>query len=163
RTRLDANFANSAIKGDGSWRLDGDNVGNATVTFSRLDFAQLRAWIAPSETGETSFTGFAEGEMRIEGPARKPEALRAEIRLPRLEIGPAPSSDLPATLTLRNSGPVVASLANSVLTMQSARLTGRSTDVSITGKVLLESDRSPLELRVAGKVDLGIVQDFNPD
>jgi translocation and assembly module TamB len=163
RTRLEANVANSAIKGDGSWRLEGDYPGSAVVTFSRLDFAQLRAWVAPSESGSSSFTGFAEGEMRIEGPALKPELLRAEVRLPRLEIGPMPDSGLPATMTLRNSGPVVASATNSIITLQSARLTGRSTDVNITGRVLLQSERSPLELRVSGKVDLGIVQEFDTD
>jgi translocation and assembly module TamB len=162
RTRLDANFANSVVNGDGTWRLEGDYPGSATVTISRLDFAQLRAWLAPSDDSTASFTGSAEGEVRIEGPALRPEALRAEIRLPRLEVGPAPSAGLPANLMLRNAGPVVANLANSVLTIQSARFTGRSTDVSVSGRVLLQSER-PLELRVAGKIDLGLVQDFNPD
>jgi translocation and assembly module TamB len=163
RTRLDATFANSAVKGEGSWRLEGDYPGSATVAFSRLDFAQVRAWLAPSESAAgSSFTGFAEGELRIEGPALKPEALRAELRLPRLEVGPADSAGLPANLTLRNSGPVVATLANSIVAVQSARLTGRATDLTVTGRVLTQSER-PLDLRVAGKVDLGIVQDFNPD
>ena len=147
------------MKGEGSWRLEGDYPGSATVTFGRLDFAQVRAWLAPGENSAgSSFTGFAEGELRIEGPASKPEALRAELRLPRLEIGPTDAAGLPANLTLRNSGPVVATLANSVVTVQSARLTGRATDVTVTGRVLLQSER-PLDLRVAGKIDLGIVQD----
>jgi translocation and assembly module TamB len=163
-TRLEANVANSAIHGDGSWKLEGDYPGSAVVTFSRVDFGQLRAWIAPSQTGTAgAFAGFAEGEMRIEGPALKPEAMRAELRLPSIEIGPPPTAGLPANLTLRNSGPVVATLANYVLTVQNARLTGRATDVAVSGRVLLQNDRSPLDLRVAGKVDLGIVHDFDPD
>jgi translocation and assembly module TamB len=163
RTRLDAGVAGSVVKGEGSWRLEGDYPGNALLTFSRLDFAKLRDWLSKSERGESSFTGFAEGEIRVDGPALKPEALRAEIRLPRVEIGPSTASQLPANLALKNAGPVVASLANSILTVQSARLTGRSTDVSITGRVLFQSERSPLELRLAGKVDLAAVQDLNPD
>ena len=151
RTRLDATFANSAVKGEGSWKLEGDYPGNATVTFSRLDFAQVRAWLAPGEDAPgSSVAGFAEGELRIEGPALKPEALRAEVRLPRLEIGPTDAAGLPANLTLRNAGPVVATLANSIVTVQSARLTGRATDVTVTGRVLLQSER-PLDLRDCGE------------
>jgi translocation and assembly module TamB len=58
---------------------------------------------------------------------------------------------------------VVATLANYILTIQSARLTGRSTDVTVSGRVLLQSDRSPLDLRIGGKLDLGILHDFDPD
>ncbi len=163
RTQLDANFANSRIHGDGTWRLEGDYPGSATVTFSRVDFGQLRAWIAPSdsETGDR-FTGFAEGEMRIEGPALNLEAMKAEVRLPKLEIGPTPAAGVPSSISLHNEGPIVATVANSVLTVQSARLTGRATDIGVTGRILLK-DKNPLDLRVSGRIDLGIAHDFNPD
>jgi translocation and assembly module TamB len=164
RTRLQANFANSDIRGEGAWKLEGEYPGSATVTFSRIDFAQLRPWISRSQNSSAGrVAGFAEGEMRIEGPALRPEALRAEMRLPKIEIGPTADAGLPVNLTLRNAEPVVVSLANSVLTIQSAHLTGRATDVSVTGRVLLQSERSPLDLRVGGKVDLAVVQEFNPD
>jgi hypothetical protein len=132
------------------------------VTFSRLDFAQLRAWISPAETGDSSFTGFAEGEMRIEDPRSSPKRSVPRFASP-VEIGPAPTAAAPASLTLRNAGPVVANLGNSILTVQSARL---------TEPLHRRDDRrprppperpQPLDLRVAGKVDLGIVQDFDPD
>ena len=44
---LDSNFANSAIQGDGQWQLTGDYPGSAVVNFSKLDFNQLHAWLAP--------------------------------------------------------------------------------------------------------------------
>jgi translocation and assembly module TamB len=163
RTKLDANLAGSVVRGEGAWRLEGDYPGSGNVAFSRLDFAQLRGWIAPANNGPDRFTGFAEGEMKIEGPALKPEALRAELRLPRLEIGPTPAAGLPPGLELKNSGPVVADIVNNTLTVQSAHLTGRSTDITLSGRVLFASERSPLDLRVAGKIDLGILRDFNPD
>jgi translocation and assembly module TamB len=164
RTVLDANFANSTIHGDGTWKLEGDYPGSATVTFSRLDFAQLRAWLAPAGTSTPDrFGGYAEGEMRISGPALKPEALTAELRLPKFEIGPTRAAGVPANLALHNEGPIVASLANNVLTIRSARLTGRATDVTIGGRVLLRDTRNPLDVRVNGKIDVSVVQDFNPD
>jgi len=164
RTQLEATFANSNIRGDGSWRLEGDYPGSATVTFSRLDFAQLRAWMSPSDTAAPErFTGFAEGEMRIQGPALKPDQLKAELRLPKVELGPTRAAGVPANLTLRNEGPIVADIANSVLTIRNARLTGHATDVTVSGRVLLRDARSPLDVRVNGRIDVAVVQDFNPD
>jgi len=163
RTHLDADFANSVVRGDGSWRLEGDYQGSATVTFSKLDFGQLRAWIAPSESETPDrFTGSAEGELRLSGPALKPELMTAELRLPKFELGPAAASGAPQDFTLRNSGPIVARSANSVITIESARLVGRATDVTIGGRILLNQP-NPLDVRVNGKIDLAVVQDFNPD
>lgn len=164
RTQLEATFANSGIRGDGSWRLEGDYPGSATITFSRLDFAQLRAWIAPAESGAADrFTGFAEGQMRIEGPALKPDALKAELTLPKVEIGPTPAAGVPTRFALHNEGPIVAEIANSVLSIRSARFSGRGTDVTLGGRVQLGSTRRPLDLSVNGRVDLAVVQDLNPD
>ena len=179
---LESDFANSAIRGDGEWKLEGDYPGSATIRFSKLDFAQLRAWIVPLQAEPAAglpalpgakppalpaatdrLAGSAEGELRLDGPALKPQSMKAELRIPKLEIGPAPGSVAPArAITLTNSGPIVASMANSVVTVESARLTGRSTDLSITGKVLLDQ-KSPLDLRVNGHLDLAIVQTFDPD
>jgi translocation and assembly module TamB len=161
---LESDFANSAVRGDGEWRLEGEYPGSATVRFSKLDFARLRAWIAPSQAaGAGSVAGSAEGELRIDGPVLKPESLKAQLRIPKLEIGPAPGT-VPAggAITLTNSGPIVASMANSVVTIESARFVGRSTDLSVTGKVLLDQ-KNPLDLRVNGHVDLAIVQTFDRD
>jgi len=161
---LDSGLANSAIHGDGEWRLEGDYPGIATIRFSKLDFAQLRAWIAPSQsTVADRIAGSAEGELHLEGPAMKPDGMKAELRIPKLEIGPAPGSVPPAgAITLTNSGPIVASLVNSVVTVQSARLVGRATDLSVTGRVLLDQ-KSPLDLRVTGHLDLAIVQTLDHD
>jgi translocation and assembly module TamB len=87
----------------------------------------------------------------------KPEAITAELRLPEVEIGVAP-----ANLTLRNSGPIVATIANDAVTIQSARLTGRNTDLAVTGKIALQP-KAPLDVRVAGRIDLAIVHDWNSD
>ena len=160
RAHLDSSLANSTIRGDGEWRLDGDYPGSATISFSKLDLASLRDWIAPStSSGPSRFTGFAEGEIRVTGPARKPELMTATLRIPNFEV--QPSADAKA-FSLRNSGPIVATLANSVITIDSAKLTGRSTDFTVTGKVSLQQ-KSPLDLRVSGHADLGLLQMVSPD
>jgi translocation and assembly module TamB len=56
----------------------------------------------------------------------------------------------------------VATLSNSTITIGTARLVGRSTDLSVTGRVDL-NQQNPLDLRVSGRVDLALLQDFNRD
>jgi translocation and assembly module TamB len=164
RAHLESNAANSEVRGDGEWRLEGDYPGSATITFAKLDLAQLRAWLEPQTAAEpTPFMGSAEGQLRIDGPLLERQALKAELRIPRIEFGPAPDSSLPAgKLVVRNTGPIVASMTNSVITVDSAHLTGEATDFSITGKVSLQQ-KSPFDLRGSGRVDLALLHDFNRD
>ena len=101
--------------------------------------------------------------MRIDGPLLQPQALKAQLTIPKFEFGPAAGSGLPAAkLVLHNSGPIVASMTNNVVTVDSARLTGEVTDLSITGKIAMQQ-KSPMDLHVAGTVNLALLHDFNPD
>ncbi len=159
RAHLDADFANSLLRGNGEWRLEGDYPGTATVTFSRLDFSGLHAWFAPATAERLS--GSAEGELRLDGPALKPEAIKAQLRVPKIEIGFVPGAGIPGTIALRNSGPLSATLANSVVTIDSIRLVGRATDITIGGKINLEEQRP--DVNVNGRVDLSILEEVNPD
>jgi translocation and assembly module TamB len=164
RAHLDSDFAGSTIHGDGSWRLEGDYPGSATLAFSGLDFVRVRDWVAPSTSGPAPFAGAAEGELRIDGAILQPAALKAELRIPKFELGPAPGA-APANatqpFTLHNTGPIVVTMANNVVTVESAHLEGRGTDVTVAGKATFETG-NPLDLRVNGRVDLGILQVIYP-
>ncbi len=159
RARLEAGIAGSAIRGDGTVGLEGDYPVNGTVTFTRLDLARLRPWIA-AQTPAAAFAGFAEGGVRISGSALRPRAIGGELQLARLEIEPADSSGPAANLALHNSGPIVAAISGSELTLRSARLAGRATDIAIAGKIDL-SGSSPLDLRVNGQVDAAAIHEFD--
>ncbi|MBZ5575815.1 MAG: translocation/assembly module TamB domain-containing protein [Acidobacteriia bacterium] len=160
KTHLEANFADSAMRGDGEWRLENEYPGNATLTFTRLDLAALKDWIAPSSTSAFSrVTGFADGEVHLKGPILDPARLTADARVPTLEVRLASDS---SSFTLRNAGPIVASMENSVVTVDSAKLVGRSTELAVTGKVSLPQ-RNPLDLRVNGRIDLAILASFNSE
>jgi translocation and assembly module TamB len=161
RTHLEARIAGSAVRGDGTVRLEGDDPANGTITFSRIDVAQLRPWLSASAS-DLPVAGFAEGEVKVDGPVLKPEALKAELRLPTVELRPVPATGVPSSLALRNQGPVVATVANGIVNLDSVRLVGRVTDVAVTGKINLR-DANPLDVRVIGKIDVAAVHDFNPD
>lgn len=168
RAHLESNFADSHISGDGEWRLEGDDPGSATLNFSKLDFAQLRPWFAPAQAegktpAEPPLAGFAEGQLRVDGPLMQRAEWRAELRIPSFQIRASESNAAPGVnVTLTNAEPIVAHMAKSVVTVDSARLKGRATDLSITGTVAL-GQKNPLDLRVNGDVDLAILHDLDRD
>jgi translocation and assembly module TamB len=167
RASLEAGFAGSSIRGNGQWRLEGDYPGSVTIAFSKLDFVQLREWLEPGGGPPGAFRGSAEGELRIEGPALQPRLVRTELRIPSLAISPTRDAAGGAAtaadaLALRNSGPIVVTMTNSLVRVESARLVGRATDLAIAGTAQL-LPKSALDLRVKGRVDLAVVHELNPD
>jgi len=163
RVSLDSDVADSMVKGQGEWRLDGDYPGSAELTFSRLDLTELHAWLAPAKSGVLDkIGGFAEGQLQMAGPLLKPELLKAKLTIPSFELAPASQTGTASknVFTLRNSGPIVAEIANSAVTIQNAHLVGRSTDVTVAAKVMLQQ-KQPLDLRVNGQADLALLHDFD--
>jgi len=165
RAHVDSGFAGSSVTADGEWQLEGAYPGTATVKFSKLDFGNLRQWISPKADPASAFGGSAEGELRIEGPMLEPQLLHTQLRIPRLELLPPPGTGPAAAmeaLSLRNSGDIVVSMTESTVTVQSAHLVGRSTDLSLSGRAHLQQ-KNGLDLQVHGHLDLALVRDLNSD
>jgi translocation and assembly module TamB len=162
RAHLDSTIAGSNVRGDGEWRLEGEYPGTATLQFTKVDLARLKDWLSPA-AAPAGFAGSAEGELRIEGSAQRWRADRAELRVHQFQISAAPGAG-PANqpLVFRNSGDLVFRFANSVITAETAHFTGPGTDLRLTGRILPEL-KTPLDLRVDGKIDLAILHDFSPD
>jgi translocation and assembly module TamB len=162
RAHLESTVAGTAVKGDGEWRLEGDLPGSATVTLGTVDLAKLAPWLGSTEN-PPRFVGSTEGTLHLDGPIADWRALKAELRIPQFRLGPAPHIDVAAgALTVNNEGPVVVRIANSAVTVESAHFVGRGTDIKIAGRALLDS-KSPLDLRIDGRIDLGLLKDFSSD
>ncbi|HWQ56730.1 MAG TPA: translocation/assembly module TamB domain-containing protein [Bryobacteraceae bacterium] len=163
---LTSDFAGSAVRGDGEWRLAQDYPGRGRLTFTKLDFVRLRElFTAPGASRLMRFAGSMAGEVSAEGPFLQPEKWRAAARITQLQLSTAPGTG-PANgtqdLTLRNSGPVTALMENGVLKLESARFVGRSTDLTVGGVVNIKQ-KNALDLKVKGRVDLAMLQDFDRD
>lgn len=162
--QLQSAVANSIIRADGQWRLEGDYPGSAQISFSKLDLASLESWLGlPSSAPQVS--GSVEGKAIITGPALKPEAWTGTLEIPQLEIAPQPGTGSNAnlqSLALHNEGPIRLGLQNQAVRVESARLVGQSTDIALTGTVSFK-EKNPLDLRVNGNVDLAILRDFSSD
>jgi translocation and assembly module TamB len=164
RAHLESGFAKCTIRADGEWRLADDYPGKAEISFTKLDLAELDAWLArPASSFKVA--GLVEGKATVSGPAFKPEAWIATLDIPQLEIAPL-AGDIAAgnqqAMTLRNQGPIRLAMQNSVVRVESARLVAQNTNFSLTGTVSLK-DKSPLDLRVAGNLNLEVLKNLNPD
>jgi translocation and assembly module TamB len=165
--QLDANVAHSAIRGTGNWRLVGDYPGAGEVTFSKVNLAEIRKLFAPHATSLTSVGGSVEGKITFSGAAEKPRAMTGTLEIPSLVIKPEPGGEIPIPESLRdlviqNQGPIRATMTNGNIRVESARVTARSTDLSLAGTVNLNA-QSPLDMRASGSLDLSILPMFARD
>ena len=162
---LDSDFAGSRIHGDGRATLTGDYPVNASVNFSNVRYANLRDWLGPTSDSmqEANMDVLVDGSATVSGPIMKPEDLKGSVRLPRLQMtarqrGALANNGKP--VVIQNEGPIVASLDHSVVRVDSARITGPNTDISVTGTATLQP-KQDLNLNVNAKTNLALIQDFN--
>ena len=161
---LDSALAGSVIEGDGKWTLADDYPGTVELSFKRLDLERLRTWLRGRKPpGGIEITGSVEGTLAIAGPALKPDLWKAQLRIPSLEIGPGPSlAPQGNVLALHNPAPIVVNMERGVVKVESARLVGHATDLSLSGTIDTQQ-KIALDLRVNGRFDLASLRDFNRD
>ncbi len=165
--RLESNIARSAIHGDGTVRLTGDYPVDAKLTFSDLGLSAVSKLLRASgeDAADLNLDGSAAGQVTLNGPAKKPDEITAAIDVTQFELHPLTVTggvkNIP-DLRLRNNGAIRATLARSVVRVESARFTAPNTDLAVAGNIALNS-RSPLDLQVKGTVNLALAQTYNPD
>jgi translocation and assembly module TamB len=111
------------------------------------------------------FDGYVAGTVAFSGPLKKPEQMRARVALPTLQVVPARralTARQVAELALRNAEPVVLAYDGNSIDIESAHMIGHDTDLTISGEVGLE-EKTAWNVKVNGKLDLGVVQDFDQD
>jgi translocation and assembly module TamB len=164
--QLDSNYLNSNLVAAGQWRLVPGYPGAASARFSAVSLHTVRDWLSkPGEESSLSFDGSVEGKVSISGPAFEPLEWRASAELTKLEVYPLDKGLRRGTterFTLRNQGPMVLTLANSVMNVSIAHFAGPSTDITLGGTVSLKP-RTSLDLRVNGDVNLAVARNFAQD
>lgn len=158
---LRSNFASSDIRGDGTVSLAGDNPVDAKLTFSNVTYSGLGAWLGSAASG---FDASADGQVTVSGPAARPEGLRGSLQLTKLEahsLDTGKSGAKPRTqFEVHNQGPVVVELDRSVITVRSARITGPSSNLSLSGSAPL-GDGQPINLRADGNIQMKLLESFD--
>jgi translocation and assembly module TamB len=161
--RLDSDIGKSAIHGTGRVNLTGDYQAEASLTFANVTYSGMRPFLSV-DTSRSDFDASVEGQAHLTGPALRPDDLTGEVRLSRVELlNTRPSQATTAgRVVLQNQEPMVARLDHSLIRLSSAHLTGRSTDLSVTGSATFDQRRA-LDLAVRGSVDLKVANDVYPD
>ena len=161
---FESELAGSTIQGDGKWTLAGDYPGTAQVSFKDLDLERLRVWLRGKQPpGGMQLAGSAEGTLAVSGPAIKPDLWKAQLRVPSLRVGPGGALGAKGgDLALHNPAPILVTMERNIVKVESARMVGRATDLSLSGSINLQQ-KNPLELRVNGRFDLASLRDFNED
>lgn len=164
--RVDSNIAKSAIHGDGTVRLAGDYPVNARLNFSGLGLSAVTALLrSAGDESDLNLDGSAAGDVTLNGPVNKPDEINAAFEVTQFEVHPLTvtggARNIP-DMRLRNNGPIRATLAKSIIRVESARFTAPQTNLSVTGNIALNS-KSPFDLQVAGNINLALAETYNPD
>jgi translocation and assembly module TamB len=147
-----SHFENADLNLDGKVHLRGDWPGQIALKFSRLDFDPLiRAYFQGEITGHSSIAG----EIDIQGPMKRPGRLVISGDVSQL------SADV-ENVKLQNQGPIHFGLDNGALKVEEFHLVGTETDLNATGTVQLTGEHA-LDLRSRGRVNLKLLQAFNPN
>ncbi len=174
--RANAKFRDAAVQGQGTWRLEGDLPGSATLRFSRLSVGSLHDLVmigasAQEKSSPPPFQGFVEGGATVRLPLLHPGQFQGELRIDTLQFMPLPAQlsrisrpeiATAEDLVLKNAQPVVIGISAREARVQSASFTARDTNLEVSGTVPLDPSAGA-DLTVKGGVNLAILQLLNPE
>jgi translocation and assembly module TamB len=147
-----SHFEQAELDVDGDIHLRGDWPATLSFRFNHLDAdSLLRSYTHARVTGHSAVAG----TLTLNGPLRKPNELEVTANL----------SDLYADvegIKVRNEGPVRLSIAHESLRLEPFHLVGEDTDLTASGSMQLAGERQ-LDVRAQGKVNLKLIETFNPD
>ena len=156
------------LTGIGQWQLTGDYPGTAQIEIPHLTVATLHS-LSPGEhtRDKLPFDGYVQGTVRIEGPLKKLDSLRARAIFETVQINADPAAKpvagvLAKDLMIRNAKPVLLSATSQAIEIESAEFAAKETTLRAVGRFALDS-KTAWDLKVTGIVNLAILQLFNPD
>jgi translocation and assembly module TamB len=162
------NFGGIQMHGGGEWRLDSGYPGQARIEIPRVSFAALHE-LAPEPhlRKDLPFDGFLQGEVTLAGPLNNLAAWKAAITLSTVQLNAAPSARPMAgaqaqDLVLRNAEPVRLEGTPKAIEIRSASFVAKETTLAVSGRLALDS-KTPWDVSAQGRINLSILQIFNPD
>jgi translocation and assembly module TamB len=145
-------FERADLKVEGNVHLREDWPADVYFRFRQFELDSVfRTYLHGAVDGHSR----ADGEVHMTGPLRRPRDLQFIANLDNLD------SDV-ENVKIKNQGPIRFSVANQSLQIEQFHLVGEDTDISANGRVHLSGDRE-LDLRAQGRVNLKLIESFNPD
>ncbi|MGH9517624.1 MAG: translocation/assembly module TamB domain-containing protein [Terriglobales bacterium] len=147
-----SDFKDASLEVDGNVHVRERWPGSLNFHFSHLDVdpfldSLLRKYVVRHST--------VAGDLQLQGPLRDPEQLSLTGNLSDLyvEAGKTP---------FRNDGPIRFALSAKSFKLDPFHLMGENTDLFGAGSLQLSGDRA-LDFQTHGKVDLKLLQSYDPD
>ncbi len=166
--QLDSDLAKSQIHGSGQAQLSGDYPLRANLSFANLRYSNFTPLFNSQGISPVPVDAEVQGDVTVNGPILKPDTLSGRLQLTTLEVETnpqgSPTGGPPARRAdLRNQGPIVVALDRSVLKVDHFHITGPNTNISASGGFSLKNTSSPLGITVGADINLGVLQDIDPD
>lgn len=158
---LDSNLVGASIQGHGNAQLGGDYPMTAQVTMHNVTYKGLQPLLGPAGATSTDIDASADGEITLNGPALRSDAMTGRLQLSRVQLTAATPGIHTETVTMQNQGTVALALDRGVARIESLHLTGPQTDVQVQGSASLTAQT--LQGTVTAHTDLGLLQKFNRD
>jgi translocation and assembly module TamB len=162
------NLGGIEIQGSGEWRMEGDYPGQAHIQIPRVPFDTLHDLTPGRHLRQAlPFEGFLTGEATVSGPLNHPTAMKADVTLSTVQLNARPDVT-PAVrtpvqdLVLRNAEPVRLEATSQGIDIRSASFTAKETSLNASGRLTFDS-KNPWDLTVEGRINLSILQIFNPN
>lgn len=170
--RASGRLRDTAIQGQGTWRLDSNEPGSGSMRFSKMTVATLYDLVMagverPQRPPPPAFEGYLQGGATFSFPLRVPSAFQAEARIDALQITPRSTQALRLgaqlqDVAIRNTQPIVIGLTRDEARIRSGHFTARDTNLEATGILPFRSGAGA-DLTVKGSVNLAVLQLLNPD
>ncbi len=161
---ITGDFRKNPLHGHAQVELAGDNKTNAEIDFDKLTLQSIYSLSGAEKP--PLLDGFMALKLRLEGPLRKPDQMRAFLRSDQLQlssrINPDPlAKAVGPAISLHNAGPLLVEARNGSATVRSFRVEGDNTSLGVSGTFPLASGKA-LDLRVAGSLNLQVYHLFDP-
>jgi len=155
----DSNFAGAAIHGEGNAKLEADYPVTAKLTVANARYSNLRGWL-DDDSVRSDFDALLEADATLAGPVRRPEEMKGNLQVTRLELSALSRGAQQASIALKNEGPIALDYDHGSMRIRNAHLTGKSTDIAIAGTATF-GDANSLTLTVKANTGLGLLQDID--
>jgi translocation and assembly module TamB len=165
---LDSELAQTQIHASGESQLTGNYPTRANLQFSNIKYSNIAPFIPSDTPAQPAFDAQVQGQASINGPLLNTDALTGKLELTHLDLRTNPRSSpagAPGTRTIafQNDGPLVFSLAQSILKVEQFKIQGPKTSLTASGAFNLKNNTSPLGLTLKADADLAVLQDADRD
>jgi translocation and assembly module TamB len=162
---VNSDLAKARIHGSGHVDMASGYPMDAQLNFTGVTWSGLSPFL--SSTAQP-FDASLDGQVSVSGPAAQTDALRGSLQLTKLEAHSTPTAGRAPRVNfeMHNTGNIEVALAKSVVTVQSFRVTGPYTNLTIHGTASIKDSgqgSQPVNLHANGNVKLEALEAFSTD